>query len=134
MTQTAQVLDEKTEQVSEEQQADARTQVQSAQFPQAVAADKTGPGGSIDILLDMNIPVTVALGQAQVSIKHFLQLGPGSVLKLDKSLDMPADLYIKDTKFAVGSIVVVEGQFGIKIQQIFGASSNAAKDAKTKQN
>jgi flagellar motor switch protein FliN/FliY len=110
-------------------QTDAKTQAQSAEFPEAAATEGGAAAGSIDILLDMNVPVTVAVGQTEIPVRRLLQFGPGSVLKLDKSIDEPADLYLKDTRFATGNVVVVDGQFAIKIQQIFGTGDSVAKAA-----
>jgi len=107
---------ETTEQQAEQGQA----QAQSVEFSEANASPGVGPGGSIDILLDMNVPVTVAIGKKEMSIRKLLQLGPGSVLKLDKPIEAPADLYLKDKKFATGTVVVVEGQFAIRIKDILG--------------
>jgi flagellar motor switch protein FliN/FliY len=66
------------------------------------------------------VPVTVTIGSTQVPIRRLLHLGPGSVIKLDRAVDSPMDLYLKDTKFATGSIVVVDGHFAVKIKQILG--------------
>ncbi len=98
----------------------SKTKAQTADFPEATETNATGAGGSIDILLDMTIPVTVTVGSTQIPIRRLLQLGPGSVVKLDKSVDAPMDLYLKDTKFATGSVVVVDGRFAVKIRQILG--------------
>ena len=84
-----------------------------------------GPGTSIDILLDMNIPVTVAIGRTEMSIQRLLQLSPGSVLKLEKPIDAPVDLYLKDAKFATGNIVVVNETFAVRIKEILGAGAAA---------
>jgi len=89
-------------------------------FAEAVDSGAAGAGGSLDILLDMTIPVTVTIGSTQIPIRRLLQLGPGSVVKLDKSVDAPLDLYLKDTKFATGNVVVVDGRFAVKIKQILG--------------
>ena len=77
----------------------------------------------------MNVSVTVVIGQTELPVKRLLQLGPGSVIKLDKSIDEPADLYLRDTKFATGNIVVVDGRFAIRIKQILSLSDSAAKAA-----
>ena len=69
------------------------------------------------------MPVTIAIGRTEVPIQRLLQLGPGSVLKLDKPIDAPADLYLKDTRFATGNIVVVEGKFAIRIKEILGTGA-----------
>lgn len=100
--------------------AETKTKAQAAEFTEAVDTPNTGAGSSIDILLDMSVPVTVTIGSTMVPIRRLLHLGPGSVIKLDKSVDSPMDLYLKDTKFATGSIVVVDGHFAVKIKQILG--------------
>jgi flagellar motor switch protein FliN/FliY len=73
----------------------------------------------------MEVPVTVAIGKIEVPVQQLLQFGPGSVLQLDKSIDEPVDLYLKGVKFATGHIVVVEGNFAVRINEIIGAESPA---------
>lgn len=130
MAETTQAVEEKAEEKQDQQnQADQegqKAQAKSVEFPEADQSNATGPGASIDILLDMDVPVTVAIGRAEVSIQRLLQLGPGSVLKLDKPIDAPADLYLKDTRFATGNIVVVEDRFAIKIKEILGTGNPAS--------
>ena len=117
MAETAEAVEEKQENAGTE---DSQTQAQEVEFSEANGPEATGAAGSIDILLDMNIDVTVAIGKKDMSVKQILQLGPGSVLKLDKPIDAPADLYLKGTKFATGNIVVVDGQFAVKIKHVIG--------------
>jgi flagellar motor switch protein FliN/FliY len=119
MPDTAQAVAEPAAQ-SQPNPADSKTKAQVADFPEAVEVNATGAGGSIDILLDMTIPVTITISTTQIPIRRLLQLGPGSVVKLDKPVDAPMDLYLKDTKFATGNVVVVDGRFAVKIKQILG--------------
>jgi flagellar motor switch protein FliN len=79
-------------------------------------------GGQFDILLDMSVPVSVVLGQTQIPIRRLLQLGPGSVLQLEKPVQTPADLYLKDAKFAEVDVVIVEDRFAVRIRKIVGAN------------
>jgi len=129
MAETTQTVEEKTEEQQDQQnqvgQEDSKAQAQSVEFSEAAENKTTGPGASIDILLDMNVPVTVAIGRTEVPIQRLLQLNPGSVLKLDKPIDAPADLYLKDTRFATGNIVVVEGRFAVRIKEILGTGAAA---------
>ena len=129
MVETAQAVEEKTEEQQDQQnqveQENSKAQAQSVEFSEAAENKTTGPGANIDILLDMNVSVTVAIGRIEVPIQRLLQLGPGSVLKLDKPIDAPADLYIKEAKFATGSIVVVEGRFAVRIKEILGTGADA---------
>jgi len=115
------VADTDTE--AQQDQQDSKTQAQSVEFSEATETPTAGPGTNIDILLDMNVPVTVAIGRVEIPIQRLLQLGPGSVLKLDKPIDTPADLYLKDTRFATGSIVVVEDKFAVRIKEILGPAA-----------
>lgn len=124
MVETTEAVVEKQESGTEKE--DSKTQAKSAEFSEVTATADTGAGGSIDLLLDVNIAVTVAIGQTEIPVRRLLQLGPGSVLELDKSIDEPADLYLRDTRFATGSIVVVDGRFGVKIKQILGLGDAAA--------
>jgi len=123
MAQT-QIVEEKTKEKQNQQneagQTDSKTQVQSVELPETAETKTSGPNASIDILLDMNVPVTVAVGRTEIPIQRLLQLGPGSVLKLNKPINAPADLYLKDTKFATGNIVVVEDKFAVRIKEILG--------------
>lgn len=110
-----------------EQQKETKKQAQSVEFAEAQEGDASGVGGSIDILLDMNVPVTVVIGQTEIPVQRLLRLGPGSVLKLDKSIDEPVDLHLRNTRFATGSVVVVDGRFAVKIKQIIGLGDAAGK-------
>lgn len=121
MAETAEAVEEKAQENQPQngnEQADSKTQAQSVEFSEAAGTEAAGTGGSIEMLLDMNITITVAIGKKDIPVRQLLQLGPNSVLKLDKSIDAPADLYLKDTKFATGNVVVVDGQFAVKIEQI----------------
>jgi len=126
MADAASAVEEKQDQQEDSSQQDGKTQAQSVEFSEAVGTEAAAGGGSINVLLAMDVAVTVVIGQAELPVKRLLKLGPGSVLKLDKSIDEPADLYLKDTKFATGNIVVVDGRFAIRIKQIFGLNDTAA--------
>ena len=128
MAETAEEVEEKQDQQDNTEQADSKKQVQSVEFAEAAESGAAGSGASLDILLDMNIPVMAAVGQTQIPVRRLLQLGPGSVLKLDKPIDEPVDLYLKDTQFATGYVVVVEGQFAVRIEQILGAGTAVAAE------
>ena len=119
MPDTAQAVEEQVA-TGQSGASESKTKVQAAEFTEAVDSPTTGASSSIDILLDMSVPVTVTIGSTMVPIRRLLHLGPGSVIKLDRSVDSPMDLYLKDTKFATGSIVVVDGHFAVKIKQILG--------------
>lgn len=110
---------------AEQEMKDSQT-VQSADFAEAADTNQNHGENSIDFLLEMTVPVTITIGRTTVPIKRLLQLGPGSVLQLSKPVEEPVELYLKDTKFAAGTVVVVDGKFAIKVTEIF----NTKKDKK----
>ena len=103
---------------------DLKKQVQSVDLPEAAGTETATSTGKLDILLDMSVPVTVTVGQTEIPVRRLLQLGPGSILKFNKQVDEPVDLFLKDTKFADGDVVVVDGRFAVRIRQIVGAAAN----------
>jgi flagellar motor switch protein FliN/FliY len=103
---------------------DSKKQAQSVEFTETAETGVSGPGGSIDILLDMNVPVAVNIGRTEIPVRRLLQLGPGSVLKLNKSINEPIDLYLNENKFATGTVVVVDERFAVKITQILGIDNS----------
>ena len=107
--------------------ASGQTPVQAAQFPDAVEGQVAASGGQFDLLLDMDVPITVTLGQAQVPIRRLLQLGPGAVVSLDKPIEAPVELYLQGSKFAEGDVVVVDNRFGIRIRQVMAAEGAEVK-------
>ncbi len=126
MAKAAKAVKDEPDQQDDASQTDSTKQAQSVEFSEAVGGEAVGAGASLDILLDMNVPVTIAIGQTEIPVRRLLQLGPGSVLKLGKPIDEPVDLYLRDTKFATGSVVVVDGRFAVKITQILGLGDSAA--------
>ena len=118
-------VEEKVEE-NQDSQEDSKTQAQSVELSEAVPTENEGPETSINILLDMPVPITVTVGQTEVLIQQILQFAPGSVLKLDKPIEAPVDLYLKDTKFATGDVVVVDNKFAVKIKEILAANPAGA--------
>ena len=119
--------DKEGKQVAQPEGDGSKAQAKTAELSEAAETEGGGSAGSIDILLDVNISVTVAIGETEMPVRRLLQLGPGSVLKLDKPVDAPADLYVKGTKFATGNIVVVDDQFAVRIKEILSPGGSAAK-------
>jgi flagellar motor switch protein FliN/FliY len=58
-------------------------------------------------------------------MRDVLQLGPGSIVQLDKVADAPVELYVNDKLIARGEVVVVDDRFGIKVTDIVAAASPA---------
>jgi len=80
-----------------------------------------GGAGNISFLLDIPLNVSVELGRTNITIKDMLQLGPGSVIELDKLIGEPVDLLVNDKPIAKGEVVVFDENFGIRITDIINS-------------
>ncbi len=105
----------------------AKKQAQSVEFPEAGEGVAAAEGSQFDILLDMEVSVTVALGNAEIPVRRLLQLGPGAVLELEKTVEAPVDLYLQGMKFAEGDVVVLDDHFGIRIKRLMGDQPEAVE-------
>jgi flagellar motor switch protein FliN len=80
----------------------------------------TPPSGqeNLDLLLDIQMPIIVTLGRAEVPLKKLLQLAPGAVLTLDKSFGQPAELFVQGIPVATADVVVVDNNFAVRIREL----------------
>lgn len=93
-------------------------QVQEAQLPEAQHQPVKGPPGQIDLLLDVTVKVTASLGDVEMQVRDVLGLTSGSVVKLERQVGEPVDLYLRGVKFAIGNLVVVGEHLGVRIREI----------------
>jgi len=82
------------------------------------AAEETGKSHSIDLLLDVELPVSVSFGRAQLPLKDVIKLTTGSIIELNRSVSEPVEVIVNNCVIARGEVVVVEGNFGVRIRQV----------------
>ena len=121
MPESASATDEQQSQNEAPAEGSSKVTAHAAEFPEANENQVSASSGQFDILLDMDLPITVVLGATQIPVRRLLQLGPGAVLKLDKPVGAPAELYLKESKFADADVVVVDDRFAVRIKKITGA-------------
>ena len=76
---------------------------------------------TLDLLLDVELPVSVSFGRASVPLKDVLKLTSGSIVELNRGVTDPVELIVNNCVIARGEVVVVEGNYGVRIQQIVSA-------------
>jgi flagellar motor switch protein FliN/FliY len=92
-----------------------------AGMPASTAAASSGGGGSsqtFDLLLEVELPVTVSFGRAQIPLKDVLKLTTGSIVELNRAVAEPVEVIVNNCVIARGEVVVVEGNFGVRIQEV----------------
>ena len=72
----------------------------------------------MDLLLDVELPVSIRFGRTQAPLKDVLNLTIGSIVELDRSIEEPVEVLVNDLVIARGEVVVVEGNFAVRILEV----------------
>jgi flagellar motor switch protein FliN len=75
---------------------------------------------ALSFLLDVKLPLSVSFGSAQLPLKEVLKLTIGSSVELNRVTGDPVEIVINDRVIARGEVVVVDGNYGVRITQILG--------------
>jgi len=94
------------------------TFVQPAQFAPLTPAAKPQMPNNLELIYDVPLQVSVELGKATKTIKEILDLGPGSVIELDRMAGEPVDMIVNGKLIAKCEVVVINETFGIRITEI----------------
>jgi len=73
---------------------------------------------TIDLLVDVELPVSVSFGRAQLPLKDVIKLTTGSIVELNRAVSEPVEVIVNNCVIARGEVVVVEGNFGIRIKEV----------------
>ena len=81
---------------------------------------------NFELLLDIPLEVTVEIGRTQLAIRELLQLGPGSVVELQKLAGETLDVLINGKPIARGEAVMVNDKFGVRLTDVISPSERVA--------
>ncbi|MEW6321186.1 MAG: flagellar motor switch protein FliN [Acidobacteriota bacterium] len=102
--------------------AEARAEANSPQTASGSVQGSYKPtapgGGNLDVLMDIDLPITVRFGSADMTLHALTRLGPGSVIDLGRSPDDPVEVLISGKVVARGEVVVVTGNYGVRITEV----------------
>lgn len=73
---------------------------------------------TLELLLEVELPVSVSFGRAQLPLKDVLKLTSGSIVELNRSVSEPVEIIVNNCVIARGEVVVVEGNYGVRIHHI----------------
>tara|TARA_R110002126_G_scaffold108621_5_gene245262 strand:- start:1856 stop:2149 length:294 start_codon:yes stop_codon:yes gene_type:complete len=86
----------------------------------ALASDSANPFTAVPI------DITVSVGKARPLVRDLVMLGKNAVLKLDRRIDDPVDLYVGDRLIARGTLEEAEGsetgQLAVRLLEIVDLS------------
>jgi flagellar motor switch protein FliN/FliY len=81
-------------------------------------APPAGLSPGINLLLDVELEVSLRFGCKELPLGEILDLGPGDVVPLDRNVADPVDLIVGDKIVARGEVVLVNGNFGLRVTEV----------------
>lgn len=101
---------------------------------QIVAGPAESASGAAEvsgILMDLPVTMKVVLGSTKMALASVAKLAKGAVIKLDKKVGEPVDIFVNGRLIAQGEVVVLDqeaNRFGVMLTQV-GSSVSAGKRA-----
>ncbi len=92
--------------------------LKTVDFPSINNASPGPLQANMNLLLDVQMTLTVELGRTNMYIKDILSLGEGSIIELDKLAGEPVDLLVNNKLIAKGEVVVIDENFGVRVTDI----------------
>lgn len=94
------------------------TPVQPAQFSPLQGGQAVVPQDNLNLILDVPLQISVELGRAKKTIKEILEMGPGSVVELDRLAGESVDMIVNGKFIAKCEVIVINETFGIRVTDI----------------
>lgn len=79
---------------------------------------RTSAPATMDLILDVELPVSISFGKTELPMKDVLKLTTGSIVELNRGVNDPVEVMVNHCLIARGEVVVVEGNYGVRIQYI----------------
>ncbi|HEX3892791.1 MAG TPA: FliM/FliN family flagellar motor switch protein [Terracidiphilus sp.] len=72
----------------------------------------------LELLLDVELEAALRFGCRELPLGEILDLGAGDVVELDRHVSDPVDLVVGDRIVARGEVVLVNGNFGLRVTEV----------------
>src|SRR5580698_8018750 len=94
----------------------------------ATTRPAAGPLQAAPLLMGVKLPIRVLLGRTELCLRDITQLGNGAVVELDCSPDDPVEIIVNDRVIAHGEVVVVSGNYGVRVTKIASRQDDQETD------
>jgi flagellar motor switch protein FliN len=84
---------------------------------QVVTGQNTGKV-QLDLLMDVELAVTLRFGSRRLVLREILDLNPGSVIELDRRVEEPVDMLLDGRVVARGDVVIMDGNYGLRVTEV----------------
>lgn len=97
---------------------DSATNLATNSATPASLNDAQQGAGTLDLLMDVQLAMTMRFGTRRMPLREVLELGPGVVIELDRRVQEPVDLLLDGRLVARGEVVVIEGNYGLRVTEV----------------
>ena len=73
---------------------------------------------NLDTLMNIELPVSVSFGTAEMALADVLKLTTGSIVEFNHLLTEPVDIIVNNCLVARGDVVVVDANYGVRISEV----------------
>ncbi len=84
---------------------------------EAVEATQPSPP-TLELLLDVELPLSISFGRTYLALRDVLKLSTGSIVELNCPANAYVDVIVNNCTIARGEVVVIEGNYGVRIDEI----------------
>jgi len=103
----------------------APAQVQEENAANAAGDSSQSQVSNLDLILDVQLEATIRFGEREMFLQDVLGLTPGAVVELDQLVNEPAELLVAGRLVAKGEVVVVDGNFGLRVTEVASRNQRA---------
>jgi flagellar motor switch protein FliN len=73
---------------------------------------------NLDLLMEVELGVTLRFGSRRLLLREILDLNPGSVIDLDRQVEEPVEMLLDGRLLARGEVVVMNGCYGLRVTEV----------------
>ena len=98
----------------------------ASQSPPSSPATNESSASNYDLLMNVDLELTLRFGEREMLLRDILELGAGAVIELDREVEDPADLLLDGRLIARGEVVIIDGNFGLRVTEVVPVSQAMA--------
>ncbi|HYP79999.1 MAG TPA: flagellar motor switch protein FliN [Steroidobacteraceae bacterium] len=73
-----------------------------------------------DMILDVNVRLSLEIGRTQITIRELLKLAPGAIVQVERPAGDPLDVMVNGRLVAHGEVVMVNDRYGVRFTEAVG--------------
>ncbi len=89
-------------------------------------ANANRTAANLDLLWDVHLGVVLRFGRRRMPLREILDFCAGTVIELDQQIEDPVELLLDGKVIAKGEVVVVEGNYGLRVTAVTAATAVAS--------